>query len=249
MSLLDSARDFLIESLEDYQKDKLAFSILHAVTATELILKERLSRIHPNLIYRKIDSPYIVREHTIGLQDLPQRLKNFGVSLGAKEIQVIRTVSKWRHEIVHHMPTFSHQHVTNSLGLLYDFLARFLENELQLEFRKLIPKSLFKTVDGLLKEWSNVKKEAKQKALKEGNIVQFQECPICGVLGTICSRVDKKAFCHLCESDLQVGECPICHKNAIDTNSDFEGNIYHRSCLDDIGQHYMEMWREAQLDK
>ena len=46
MSLLDSVRDFLIESLEDYQKDKLAFSVLHAVAATEVLLKERLSRIH-----------------------------------------------------------------------------------------------------------------------------------------------------------------------------------------------------------
>ncbi len=174
MSLLDSARDFLIESLEDYQKDKLAFSILHAVTATELLLKERLSRIHPNLIYRKIDSPYIVREHTIGLQDLPKRLINFGVSLEAKEIQVIRTVSKWRHEIVHHMPTFSHQHVTNSLGLLYDFLARFLENELQLEFRKLIPKSLFKTVDGLLKEWATLKKRLSRKPWKKGMLCSFR---------------------------------------------------------------------------
>lgn len=165
------------------------------------------------------------------------------------EINVIRNVSEWRHEIVHHMSTYSHQHATNNLGLLYDFLLRFLENELQLEFRKFIPKSAFKIVDGLLKEWGNVTKEAKQKALEEGRVVQFQECPICGILGTICLREDNKAFCHLCESDLEVGECPICHRQAIDINSDFEGNIYHPSCLDDIGQYYAEMWIEAQLNK
>lgn len=249
MTFLDSARDFLTESLENYQKGKLAFSILHAVTATELLLKERLSRIHPNLIYRKIDSPHLVRDHTVGLQELPQRLINFGVSLEAMEINVIRKVSEWRHEIVHHMPTYSHQHATNNLGLLFDFLLRFLESELQLEFRKFIPKSAFKTVDGLLKEWGNVTKEAKRKALEEGKVVQFQECPICGILSTVCLREDNKAFCHLCESDLEVGECPVCHRQAIDINSDFEGNIYHRSCLDDIGQYYAEMWGEAQLNK
>lgn len=249
MSLLDSATDFLIESLENYQKGKLSFSVLHAVTATELMLKERLSRVHLNLIYLNIDSRHIADENTVGLKDLPQRLMNFGVRFREDELEVIRTASKWRNEIVHHMPTYSHQQATNNLGLLYDFLARFLYDELQLEFKKLIPKSSFKIMDGLLKEWDRVMRESKREAQDEGEVVLFQECPICGVLGTVCLRENNKAFCHLCESDLEVGECPVCHKQALDTHSNLDGNVYHWKCLDGMAQDYMEMWRESQLGK
>ena len=130
MTLLDSAKDFLLESLDNYKKGKLPFAILHAVTATELLLKERLSRIHPNLIYSKIDSPRITKQSTVGLRELPHRLINLGISLEAKEIDVINTVSGWRHQIVHHMPKYSRKNAATNLGILYDYLARFLEKEL-----------------------------------------------------------------------------------------------------------------------
>ena len=248
MTLLDSAKNFLVESLGNYQKEKLAFAILHAVTATELLLKERLSRIHPNLIYRRIDSQQITKEYTVGLKELPQRLVNFGVALEIKEVDLIKTVAKWRHEIVHHMPMYSHKQATASLGLLYDFLGRFLTRELNLELKNVIPKALFKTVSGLMAEWNKVIKEAKQYATAEGNVEHSQECPTCGGIGTICLRKNK-AFCHLCDSDLEVGECPICHKRAINSELDFGGNVYHWKCLDDYAQYYIEeMRRNTQLE-
>ena len=93
-------------------------------------------------------------------------------------------------------------------------------------------------------EWDKVTKEAMLKALEEGNVDDSYECPTCGTLGTI-SLWGNKAFCHLCETDLEIGECPICHKLAIDTESDLEGNIYHWKCLDDYARSYIEeMWRE-----
>jgi len=248
MSLLNPAKDFLVESLDNYQKGKLAFSILHAVTATELILKERLSKVHPSLIYRKIDSRQIVNERTVALRDLPQRLINFGVELNSKDLDIIITVSKWRHEIVHHMPTYCPEQAKIKLGLLYDFIARFLERELKLQFKNFIPKSSYKIVNGLLAEWKKVVSEAKTKAHKEGNLLTFLECSVCGATETICLR-EEEAFCHLCESSFVVGECPICHKQAVDIDTDLEGNVYHWKCLDGMAQDYMDMMRDAQRGK
>jgi hypothetical protein len=245
MSLLSPAKDFFAESLDNYQKGKLAFSILHAVTATELILKERLSRIHPSLIYRKVDSRQIVNERTVGLRELPQRLINFGVALNSKDLDIINTVSKWRHEIVHHMPTYYSKQARISLGLLYDFIARFLETELGMQFKNFIPKASYKIVNGLLEEWKKVVGEAKTRAQKEGNVLTSQECSVCGATETICLR-EEEAFCHLCESSLVVGECPICHKQAVDTDTDLDGNVYHWKCLDGMAQDYMGMMRDAQ---
>jgi hypothetical protein len=245
MSLLSPAKDFFVESLDNYQKGKLAFSILHAVTATELILKERLSRVHRNLIYEKIDSRQILNERTVALRDLPQRLINFGVALNSKDLDIITTVSKWRHEIVHHMPTYNSKQAKISLGLLYDFIARFLETELGIQFKTFIPKASYKIVNGLLAEWNKVVSEAKTKTQKEGNVLTSLECPVCGATETLCLR-EEEAFCHLCESSLLVGECPICHKQAVNTDTDLEGNVYHWKCLDGMAQDYMDMMRDAQ---
>lgn len=67
-SLLSSAKDFLVEALENYDKQRLNFAIVNAVTATELVLKERLARIHPCLIFKNIDSIKFKKEQTVSLR-------------------------------------------------------------------------------------------------------------------------------------------------------------------------------------
>jgi len=242
-SLLDAARVFLIESLQNFDKGKLQFSILHAVTATELLLKERLSKIHPNLIYNKIDSRQVVRENTVGLRDLPQRLINLGVKLSEEETDIIVKVAKWRHEIVHHMPTYTEEHAIISLGLLYDFLSRFIEREMHLAFNDIIPKSLYKTANRLLKGWERVGKKAREKAEAEGYIVDpSMECPECGGIGVVTIHGDK-AFCHLCGSYLHFGDCPLCHKPALHIGLYFDDRVYHPKCADRMIQDHFETFR------
>jgi HEPN domain-containing protein len=80
-SLLSSAKEFLIESLRDFARDKLNFAIVHVVTATELVLKERLFRENRALILRNIDSDRPHRELTVQLSRLPRRLQNMGMPL------------------------------------------------------------------------------------------------------------------------------------------------------------------------
>jgi HEPN domain-containing protein len=49
-SLLSSAKQFLIEALENHNNGKHDFAIVHAVTAAELLLKERLAK-NPSCSY------------------------------------------------------------------------------------------------------------------------------------------------------------------------------------------------------
>jgi hypothetical protein len=105
-SILSSAKQFLIEALENHAARKWNFAIVHAVTAVELVLKERLARIHPALIFKNIDAPGFRDTSTVSLSHLPQRLRNLNVSLDPKEIALIKTVANWRNQIVHHMPSF-----------------------------------------------------------------------------------------------------------------------------------------------
>lgn len=241
MRLLDSAKLLLIESLENINKNnKLVFAILHAVTSLELILKERLFRIHPILIYQDIDNPF----KTVTLRNITKRLCNFGISLNQEDLKVISTVAEWRNQIVHHMLKVSEEQATRKLGLLYDIISHFLEKELNVQLKDFLPKSLFKIADKFLSSWKRFKKDAVEKAIKEGNVFKSQECPICGGIDTVSIR-DNEGFCHLCESKLKIGKCPLCHKQAIGGEEDNEGNIYHWKCLNDYGLAYLEMMRET----
>ena len=167
-SLPTSARQFLIEALGNHRDRKRNFAILHAVTATELVLKERLARIHPTLIYKNIDAPNFQGVQTISLTNLPQRLINLDVSMEPKEAQLISTFAKWRNQIVHHMPVFHEKAADKQLPRLLDFLAVFLRRELNTPLEDFLPKSLYKTASTLLREWNRVVQEAKVKAQAEG---------------------------------------------------------------------------------
>lgn len=93
MNRLNSVKSFLIESLNNYTDRKLDFAILHAIVAVELILKERLYKINPNLIYANIDSNDI-KKFTVKLSILPCRLKNLGVDISPQDILLIKQVAE-----------------------------------------------------------------------------------------------------------------------------------------------------------
>ena len=130
-SLLSSAKDFIVESLYNYRDRKLNFAILHAVSATELLLKEKIARIHPNLIYKNIDAKDFRQEETVRLRSLPHRLINLGIPIHSDEVNLVSTIADWRNQIVHHMPKFDPELATLQLQQLLDFLAKFLKRELR----------------------------------------------------------------------------------------------------------------------
>jgi fructose-specific component phosphotransferase system IIB-like protein len=74
-SILSSAKQFLIETLENHAAQKWNFAIVQAVTAVELVLKERLARIHPALIFKNIDAA--------GLRDTSRSLSSRLWRIGA----------------------------------------------------------------------------------------------------------------------------------------------------------------------
>lgn len=215
-TLVLSSMEFMTESLNNFKDKKLNFAILHAVTSVELLLKERLYRMHPFLIYKNIDCEQILNAKTISLSELPTRLNNFGVKIHEKHRRVISELSKWRHQIVHHTSNYDEKIATARLVELYNFLAYFLRKELKSSLRKLLPTSLFKIVAGLISEWGNIVADAQDKAQKYGNVIN-QACPECGKYKTLVNYKEKKAFCVLCEKRFIYDICCSCgeHKTVI----------------------------------
>jgi hypothetical protein len=240
-SLLSSAKQFLIEALENHKNGKHDFAIVHAVTAAELLLKERLARIHPALIFRNVDAPTFQAEQTISLAKLPQRLRNFGVEIKAQDAKLVGQFAEWRNEIVHHMPSFDAKAAESQLPHLLDFLAAFLRTELQTLLEDFLPKEMFRIAGVLLKEWERVVAQARAQAQKEGNILS-DPCPACGATAVLCLRDEKRVFCHLCESKhYHYDHCTNCGRQTVSSFGYFDEGNWCDSCIQGIGEAHMQM--------
>ncbi len=229
-SLLESALVFLGESLRSFRSGSLTFAILHVTTAVELVLKERLARVHPNLIFKTLDSEKLDRSKTVGLYELPFRLSHFGVQTNESELATIRDVAKWRNEIVHHTPTYDRNSAIARLGEVYNFLASFLVNQLKVDLKSAISADLYKTASELLSEWKGVIAEARGRAIESGETPRSETCPACGADGVLTEDADGTIRCHLCGENLKAGNCRICDKPAIG-HPGWGDEIYHDACL------------------
>lgn len=249
--VLKSAKEFLIESLINYrQKCKINFAILHAVTATELLLKARLMRINENLIYKNIDAASVAGEFTVGLRQLPHRLANLGVDIGKDATELIKSVAEWRNEIVHFMPTFTHEVAKSHLAQLFNFSGTFLRTEFSTNLKTFLPKDLFKTVNGLMNDWQSIVSHAQKEAATKGNVVTLP-CPVCNAERTMSIGSEGRSlYCHLCESTHEYGQCKDCERMDIGSWDPYEPDEFfcnrcqsvriqyeldrHESLLDDI---------------
>jgi HEPN domain-containing protein/ribosomal protein S27E len=210
-TLLDSAVAFLIEAFVTYTAKKQSFAIVHAVTAAELVLKERLARVHPNLIYEDIDARSVAKK-TVSLYDLPQRLLNLGVKIEPEEIDLVRQCAKWRNEIVHHLPAFDHEEAEVQFPKLLDFIAAFMRRELGTGLKKVLPTRWYRKANQLLKEWQHAVKEAQDQATQAGNVLA-EICPECGSSDVLSVGNQSKVYCHLCGFDSwKYGECGRCKR-------------------------------------
>lgn len=249
-NLLSSASVFLEEFLRSFRSGSLTFAILHVTTAVELILKERLARIHPNLIFKTLDAETLDRSRTVGLRELPLRLSHLGVQISATEIETIREVSRWRNEIVHHTPTYDRKSALAKLGEIYNFLGFFLVHQLGLDLKSVISTDLYKTAGMLLDEWKNVVAEARLRASQVGQTVLPDACPRCGAERVLTEATDGAVECHLCGKTLRSGNCQICGKRALGDAMGWEGDeVYHDKCLHDYGSDWAEMEAEIRRGK
>ncbi len=239
-TLLTSAKQFLVEALGNHQDGKRSFAILHAVTAAELVLKERLARIHPSLIFKNIDARSFHGEQTISLNKLPQRLSNLGVQVDPKEVELITTFAEWRNQIVHHMPSFDEKVADKQFPRLLDFLSVFLRRELGTPLEGFLPKSLYRTASILLREWERVVQKARDQAQAEGGVLS-ESCPDCGTTGVLCLRDEKRVFCHLCATQqYHYDRCTQCGRQTVSHFSPLDDGNYCDRCIDAAGDQYIQ---------
>jgi Primosomal protein N'' (replication factor Y) - superfamily II helicase len=227
-TLLDSAVEFLVEAFLTYNAKKPRLAMVHAVTAAELVLKERLARIHPNLIFKNLDAQNITQEQTVSLRHLPRRLLNVGIKIDQKETELIHQCANWRNQIVHHRPDFDPNDVKVQFPKMVDFIAAFMRRELGTGIEKVLPKTWYRTAKKILKDWQHALAEAQTQATRAGNVLG-EACRECGGEGVLCVRDSTQVYCHLCGSDDYVyHECARCGRKTINR---FDPSTEQYSCM------------------
>lgn len=247
--LLESAKDFVVEALENYGAQKLNFAILHSVTAAELLLKERLARIHPCLILKNIDAESRDDQETVALRNLPQRLTNLGIQIDLEEAQLVRTIAAWRNQIVHHMPRFDRAQAERQLPRLLDFIARFLRQQLGVSLETFLPRSLYRTVNGLLKDWQVVVRAAQRKAKRVGGALDLP-CLGCGVQHVLSRGDGNSVQCHLCgEKAYWYDHCAQCGRRMVSQLQLFGGDNFCSACLDAAADAHAQLLLDIERGK
>jgi hypothetical protein len=107
-------------------------SIAHGV---ELMLKERLKRIHPSLLWESVDKYPNLNARTITAEGAMTRLVNIGgLKFEPTDIELIRSLRATRNAIEHHAWTTTKQEADAIIGKALEFTLHFSKSELAYDF-------------------------------------------------------------------------------------------------------------------
>jgi hypothetical protein len=146
--LLSNARDSLREAVElialrDDRSDqaRLKHAITNSAHCIELLLKERLGRVCPALIWENVDKYPSLEARTVTVDAAITRLKNIcGVVFAPNDETNLRSLQKTRNAITHHEWKTTAKEakviVGNALSFAFSFASEELNIDLASEFKK-----------------------------------------------------------------------------------------------------------------
>ena len=179
--------------------------IAHAI---ELLLKERLRRIHPSLIWDEVDRYPRLDARTVGVDKSIHRLEKIGgIFISEADRKIVKSLRDTRNAIEHFGWKTSRQEANVIIGQGLSFAINFAESELgtDLAFR-------FRKDD----TWEQLFNEHRHFALAHGK--RFEEFAMSKE-----NLVKECGFCNAITQDLFTGACSICgHWEKPSGFSDFE---------------------------
>lgn len=233
--------DHYVEGLKDPINYK--FAVLHVAQGIELLLKERLAREHPVLIYEKVERP---GGRTVDFDGARERLLNIcNVSL-AKYQNGLQALKKARNEIEHHKVTLPKSQAAALIGSNVPFLVEFLAAEFDTQLKDELSEETWQEllaieqVYSLAKEKADQEIESVRRAEREGDYCPVWSCGICGEQYVVESDEGgehrlPQAKCLLCNHLSELKTCWKCGELFPEDDWEAEGGLC-ASCADYIKQ-------------
>jgi hypothetical protein len=139
--LLGNARDSLRQAVEllalkevGSHHARLKHAILGVAHCVELLLKERLRRIHPSLIWEKVEDYPSLKKHTVTVDGAVRRLKSVGnVTFNAKDEANIESLRITRNAIEHYEWRMDEKEAKSIIGNTLSFVFVFAKDEIGID--------------------------------------------------------------------------------------------------------------------
>ncbi|MEA3432630.1 MAG: hypothetical protein U9R01_08215 [candidate division WOR-3 bacterium] len=225
--LITNAQDSLYHAVEHLTNingptvGDLKRAILDVAHVVELILKERLKRIHPAFIWQNVDKYPSTEALTISTNVAVKRLFNIGgISLSNSDIKTISACRKLRNRIEHFEFEIELAKAKAIVGRMLSFIFNFskynLGLDLETEFKQ---DDQWSELIDIYEFWEAHSKALENQLLDEGKPIC--ECPLCGAQ-TFDLTVMK---CALCDHSDEEVECDVCHETVWESNTEIVERI------------------------
>lgn len=201
MSLLNNAIDSIrhgvdVLAFNDMTRaNKYKQAILSISHCAELLLKERLFRVNPALVYENVDQFPSPTAHTVSARKALSRLKKIGhVEISAEDEQKLLDCINLRNAIMHYEVDFKPNIARAMLGKVLSFVFDFAKRELDQNLRDQFTDD--DTWQTLIVEFDEFTAAhgARIADKQLGSVDEFDECLICGQM-TLNVNTD---YCDLC---------------------------------------------------
>jgi hypothetical protein len=213
-SLVENALDSIERAVELLaweggagDNSRLKQAILLTAHAAELLLKERLRRIHPSLMWEDVDKYPSIDARTVGIDKAISRLRQIGaIEIPPADATIVRALRNTRNVIEHFRwqttRSEANQIVAQGLSFAIQFARSQLGTDIGYRFRD------DDTWSQLLNQHSAFSRahgeRIQRELLSEGKLVE--EC----------------SFCNALARNIMTGACSLCgHWERVDDSDDF----------------------------
>lgn len=158
LDLLENGIDFIRSGIETFFSTKTAernprnhkYAVLHLFSGVLLILKERLSRSHPALIFDRVENYGTASEKTVSFEQLIRRLDTCaGVKLSGDELEILRRAQTLRNALEHYHCNINLYETQKMIAQLIEVAYIFLRRELKIKLEKHLSATTRKRISSL----------------------------------------------------------------------------------------------------
>ena len=201
-TLIQNAMDSIEQAIEllawkdiPNESSRLKQAIILTAHATELLLKERLRRIHPSLVWEDVDRYQKLDARTVGVDKAISRLSQIGgISLSEKDKKIVKSLRNTRNAIEHFgwQTTRIEANVIVGQGLSFAIAFAAAELETVIDYR-------YKDDD----TWSQL--ISQNSAFASAHAQRLAHS-----LASSGKSVEKCSFCNAMAKDIATGACSLC---------------------------------------
>ncbi|MEM6274665.1 MAG: hypothetical protein AAF735_05430 [Myxococcota bacterium] len=169
LTLLENALDFVVEGINTFFATGLPearahkYGILHLISGVSLLVKERIRREHPALVFTRVEQMQKVDAHTVSFDVALERLaENAGVQLESRWKSLLSRARKERNRIEHYQFKLGLADARALISELVEFVYVFMRDHLADDLRVHVEADAWREIEHLREIASDIE-ERRQK--------------------------------------------------------------------------------------